>query len=168
MSDPNGTDGPLVESAMPRRRRQRRSRLLFVLGALLLLGIGGAFARETIHALYVRSVTGSVFNTYVLSHQIGHAQIQDDSSGFQTDFCVLHLDHPLPTNGLAEETLALLDKYHSLDGGASITLMYTSPTTGKDVTQAAAQYFPAQDLVTMTIDGGENRTTLTQHVKWAS
>ena len=164
----NDVKRPVLAPEIPGRRRQRRSRLAFMLGALLLLGIGGLYARETTHALYVRSLTGSVFNTYVLSHKLGQAQIQDDSSGFQSDFCVLHLYHPLPATGLAAETLALLKTYHSLDGGSSLTLRYTSPTTGKDITQASAEYFPAQGLVTMTINVGDNQTTVSEHVQWPS
>ena len=143
-----------------------RSRRLFIYGAVLVLAIGGFFAYEVTRALYVRSHTGSVFNTYVIQHHIGQAQISDDSSGFQLDFCVLHLTKPIPQSELEFQTFSLMQKYHELDGGISMTLVYADPSTGKTVTEATAQFLPQQGIVSMTLGQGDIRRTVTRKVNW--
>lgn len=162
------TERPSTRVAAHIKTGQSRSRTLFVLGGVLVLSIGGFFAYEVSHALYVRSVTGSVFDTYVINHHIGHADISDDSSGFQADFCVLHLNKPVLQSNLASETYALMEKYHQLDGGTSMTLVYSDSATGKQITEASVEFLPAQKSVTMTLHRGSTLQTLTKKVDWST
>lgn len=168
MTEPTGVEHETVSPVSDARVKRTRSRVWFVVGALLVLSIGGFFAHEVTRALYVRSQTGSVFADYVIQHHLGKAVISDDSSGFQMDFCVLHLNHPIPQNQLASETFALMKEYHSLDGGISLTLVYSEQATGKTVTQAMAEFLPNQGLVSMTLTKGTLRQTVTKRVNWSS
>ncbi|MCF8567221.1 hypothetical protein LLE49_21095 [Alicyclobacillus tolerans] len=146
----------------------RRNKLLFVFGAILLLGVGGMIATETIHALSVRAKTGSVFNTYVIDHHIGIADISDDASGFQSDFCVLHLNQPIPDKQLEQQALSLMHQYYKLDGGNSMTIVYSSRGSDKSVTQADAYYHSADQTVLLTLNTASGKKLVSEHVNWPS
>lgn len=115
----------------------RKGKIQFLIGAAIIVVLAIAFASITMWALRIRSATSSVFAKYVTSQKIGTAQVTDDASGFQSDFCVLHLNHPVPTDQLQSETMGLFEKYHQLDGGDHLTLEYTT-ANGKTVIQSDA------------------------------
>ncbi|KPV42599.1 hypothetical protein [Alicyclobacillus ferrooxydans] len=113
----------------------KKSRLQFIIGAVIVLVLAATFASITMWALSIRSKTSSEFAKYVLSHHIGQAVVTDDASGFQTDFCVLHLDQPIPDNALKARAMGLFETYHQLDGGEHLTLEYAAEG-GKAVIEA--------------------------------
>lgn len=114
-----------------------KSRVQFLIGAGIVLVLALAFAAITMWALRIRSQTGSEFSKYVVSHHLGTAEVTDDASGFQTDFCVLHLNAAIPDSKLKTETVALFTTYHQLDGGDHLTLEYAGKD-GKTVIQSDA------------------------------
>lgn len=144
----------------------RRNKSLMIVGLLGVLALGGIFATLTVKALWIRSATGSVFNKYVIDHGIGHAEVADDASGFQRDFCVLHLNHPIADGQLQAETLSLMREYHDLDGGDSLSIQYSVPGTGKTETEADAVYDAASKTVTMTLNEGGQKRVAKQSVAW--
>ncbi|MBX5436992.1 MAG: hypothetical protein IRZ33_07220 [Alicyclobacillaceae bacterium] len=146
--------------------RVRRNRLLLLGWIALVLALGGFFAHATIRALYVRSVTGSVFADYVIQHHIGRAQIADDESGFQKAFCVLTLNRPIPPARLEQEVANLMYHYHDLDGGTELLVAYRSG--GKLVTQADAVYDESRQLLVMTLHAGGQSRSVQRHVSWTS
>lgn len=143
-----------------------RNKLLFLIGLIGVLAVGGVFASLTVKALWVRSVTSSVFNKYVLDHKIGTAEVSDDASGFQGDFCVLHLNQPIPQDQLQEQTLDLMYHYHDLDGGRILSIEYNVPGTGKKVIESDAVYEPGTETVSLTLNEGGQRV-VKQKVDWS-
>lgn len=135
-----------------------------MLGAVIVVFIGSVYATETIHALHVRSITGSEFATYVADNHIGQAVVSDDASGFQDDFCVLTLEKPIPNSQLQAETLQLMYQYHNLDGGTSLSIVYDQ--NGKQFMQADAIYNPGSQSVTMELNYGNTKKDINQHVDW--
>ncbi|MCL6548389.1 MAG: hypothetical protein K6T30_05720 [Alicyclobacillus sp.] len=169
---PASHDGPAGghregQGGAANRSRVRRNRLLLLSWTALVLAIGGFFAHETIRALYVRSVTGSVFADYVLTHHIGRAQISDDESGFQKDFCVLQLNHPIPAAHLTQQMADLMYHYHDLDGGTMLTAAYRTPS-GKWVTEADAVYDESRETLILTLHAGGQNRVVKEKVEWAS
>lgn len=157
-----------AETTLSRNSKQlvRRNRWILV-GALIgLLALGGVFAAMTEQALYVRSKTGSVFNTYVIQHGIGHAEVADDVSGFQGDFCVLHLNKPLPQARLQSRALQLMQQYYNLDGGTTLSIRYQNPATGKEVDQADVVYSDGSGDVSLILNVGQVRKTVHVKVDW--
>lgn len=144
----------------------KRNRMYFLIGAFLVLLFGGGFAYETIKALHVRSLTGAVFNTYVINHGIGTAEISDDASGFQQDFCVLHLNRPIPSTELLSQTMKLMYEYHELDGGTTLSIRYNEH--GTTITESDAVYNQASQTVVITLNEGDTKRTVQQHVAWSS
>jgi len=143
----------------------KRNRMYFIIGAIIVLLFAGGFAYETVKALQVRSLTGAVFNTYVINHGIGTADITDDASGFQQDFCVLHLKQPIPEKQLLSETMSLMYRYNDLDGGTTLSIRYNE--NGKSITQADAVYNVGTETVLVTLNEGANKRVVKQHVNWA-
>lgn len=159
--------GQMMDSA-PRRNRAMRSKLWFIIGALMVLGIGAGYATETVRALHVRSITGSVFNQYVIQHNIGRAQVADDASGFQGDFCVLSLNQPIPATQLEQSALQLMFHYHDLDGGHTLSIDYTPAHGGQTLHQADVYYDAGASAVSITTHVGSTTRTVQRHVDWAS
>jgi len=145
-----------------------KNRLYFVFGALIVLAIGGTFAKLTTQALYVRSITGAVFNTYVINHHIGRAQISDDASGFRGDFCLLNLNKAIPPNEIVDTTMSLMERYHTLDNGTSLSLVYAQPSTGKSIKESDAVYDESLQTVTITVDLAAKQQVVVKHVDWVN
>lgn len=155
----------MTSIAEPRRVGMTRNRVLFLIGLVGVLAIGGAFASLTAKALWVRSVTSSVFTKYVIDQKIGHAEVADDASGFQGDFCVLHVNQPIPKDQLEQQTLNLMYHYHDLDGGRILSIQYNPLGTGKKVIESDAVYDANTQTVTMTLNEGSQQV-IKQQVDW--
>lgn len=145
----------------------RRNRLFFVVGAVGVLGIGGIFAHAAFHALYVRSITGSVFANYVIQHHIGQADVTDDASGFQGDMCTLYLNKPIPQAKLKQTTVGLAYQYYSLDGGDTLTITYTDATTHRQVVEASS-FYPGGSTLMVTLNEGARKLAEKVPVDWPS
>jgi hypothetical protein len=144
----------------------RKSRLLFLFGALIVVGFAALFAFWTHKALYVRSATSSVFAKYALDHHVGNASITDDPSGLQSDTCFLHLFAPIPTAKLEAEVMNLAYQYYSLDGGTIMDIEYDAkgqPT----LIQADAVYEDSSKTLMMTLNLNGVHKTLSKPVNWA-
>lgn len=144
----------------------KRNKMVFLFGLIGVLAVGGIFASLTAKALWVRSVTSSVFNKYVIDHHVGQAEISDDASGFQGDFCVLHLNQPIPAAQLQQQTLDLMFHYHDLDGGRILSIQYNVPNSNKKVIESDAVYDPTTQIVSMTLNAGDQKV-VKQKVDWS-
>jgi hypothetical protein len=144
----------------------RRSRIMFLVGAVIVLVFGATFAMLTRRALYVRAHTSSVFNQYVLDHHIGHAEISDDASGFQGDFCVLYVNHRIPDAELKDQALHLLYEYHDLDGGDILSIQYNVPGQEKRITLADAVFHPDSQSVSLSLNLTTGKQLMTIPVHW--
>jgi hypothetical protein len=144
----------------------KRNKAVFLIGLIGVLAVGGVFAGLTAKALWVRSVTSSVFNKYVIDHNVGKAEISDDASGFQGDFCVLHLNQPIPQAQLQQETLDLMHHYQDLDGGRILSIQYNVPNSSKKVIESDAVYDPTTKIVSMTLNEGGQKV-VKQKVDWS-
>lgn len=109
---------------------RRRSRRWVIVGAAIIVAFALTFSGLTVKALSIRSNTSSEFSKYVITHNIGHSEVSDDSSGLESDFCVLYLNQPISDAELTPKVLSLFQVYNQLDGGDSLTVEYT-PTHGK-------------------------------------
>jgi hypothetical protein len=136
------------------------------MGVVIVLVFGLVFALLTRRALYVRAVTSSVFNQYVIDHHIGHAEVSDDASGFQGDFCVLYVNHRIPDAELKDQTLRLLYEYHDLDGGDILSIQYDVPGQGKRVTLADAVFHAESQTVSLSLNLTTGKRLLTVPVHW--
>ncbi|MCL6516308.1 hypothetical protein [Alicyclobacillus sp.] len=140
------------------RARVRRNRIWFVAGAALVLVLAGLFAHLTLRALTVRATTSSEFSQYVVDHGIGRVELMHDASGFDEDFMVLHLSHPVAEDQLQAQATAWMKLYYQLDGGTTLTMDYVDAATGKRVVQADAVYDPQKQTLSLTLnEGGERR-----------
>lgn len=146
--------------------RSRRNWWYFAAGAVLVLCIGGIYAKSAVSALSIRSATGSEFSTYVVDHHIGSASIQTDSSGLQSDFCVLTLNAAIPDRQLQNEAFHLMNVYHSLDGGDTLTIQYV-PQGGPAQIEASVFYDSATEIVTMDLQQASGHHVVKRKVNWA-
>lgn len=145
-----------LETSTSQERSLKKSRWQFVFGGVILVGLAVTFAMLTIQALNIRANTSSEFMDYVAQHGIGTAEVSDDASGFQGDFCVLHLKQPIPAEDLKAEAMQLFQEYNQLDGGQRLTIEYAqgSKTTiqadaillsnGKDVSLSLHEHGTSQ------------------------
>ncbi|MCL6636730.1 MAG: hypothetical protein K6T26_02165 [Alicyclobacillus sp.] len=161
------TDFDSVSSPHPPGRtvNPRRNKLWMLAGAALVLAMALEFAHLTRTALTIRAATSSEFSQYVLDHGLGHTELAHDSSGFDNEFCILHLNHPVPTDQLAATTLSLLHEYYQLDQGTSLTLVYDQGN-GHQVIQADGLYDPRSQQVTLTLNLGEDKRVVHETVQW--
>lgn len=146
--------------------RKRRNRWFFVAAAVVVLMIGGGFALATTNALSIRAHTGSEFSTYVVDHHIGRVTIQTDSSGLETDFCVLHLDKPIAEDKLADEAFHLMTVYHSLDGGNTLSIEYQSSGGNTDI-QASVFYSAPNETVSLELHEPDGLHIVKRKVNWS-
>lgn len=135
----------------------RKNRLYFLGGAVLVLGIVGVFTWGSERALYVRTVTGSIFSHYVVTHHIGQASVSDDASGFQSDFSVVTLNQRIPVARLKQEVETLAQQYYDLDGGTSLTVQYNDPISHRVVVQASTNYSVAQGFLNVLLRTGNGQ-----------
>lgn len=143
----------------------RRNRWWFIAALIGVLAIGGIFARAASRALYVRSVTGSVFADYVLKHHLGHAVVTDDASGFQDDMCTLYLNRQIPESRLKQTTVKLAYQYYSLDGGNTLSIVYDDRRTHHQVTEAST-FYPGGDTLMVTLNAGGRKWVAQVPVHW--
>lgn len=155
-----------ADTSVVTARRQKRNRLWIIIGGIVVVAFAVTFASMTMVALHMRQANGSVFAKYVIDHHIGTAQIQDDASGFQGDFCVLQLNHPIPKGQLETESLALMREYNSLDGGTSLNIVYQDSAHNKQVTEASLLYDAAGHVVHMTLLEGRAHVQKDKPVQW--
>jgi hypothetical protein len=148
--------------------RTTRNRLLLLLGAAVVVFFALTFAFMTRQALSLRAQHSSEFAQYVMDHGIGRAEVASDASGFQADFCVLHLTRPPSGNRLKADTIAWMHQYVALDGGTSLTVVYDDPRTGSQVTEADAVYRPDRHMLYVTVHQGPGAGTYRQRVDWGS
>ena len=153
-----------VKRTAEEQRKLRRSRLYFIFGAIIIAVFIVLFSTQTTKALYVRSQTGAVFNTYVISHHIGTADISDDASGFQGDFCVLHVNKLIPTKDLMQQAMSLASRYYDLDGGTNMSIV--AMVNGKNLTQASTVYEASSNTLMMTFNDGHREWSIDRKVKW--
>lgn len=145
---------------------RRRNRLYFLAGAVLVLAIGGTYAWSVISALAIRAATGAEFATYVVKHHIGKASITSDSSGVQSDFCVLQLNQPIPDAQLSSQAFQLMQTYHNLDGGDTLTIQYRAQSHTR--VEASVYYNSSAQTVTMDLQRTDGRAVVERHVQWTS
>jgi hypothetical protein len=157
-----------INHATDDARRVRRNRLYFLAGLAVVLALGGTFAHLTLQALNVRATTSSEFPQYVVDHRIGHAEIADDESGMQQDFCVVHLNKAPPDSQIANELLDLLNHYHQLDGGTILTAEYDIPGTGKNTILGDAVLNEETNTVRLTVNTASGKHVVERHVDWNS
>lgn len=144
----------------------KRNRIMFLSGAVIVLFFAGLFAYWTHKALYVRSVTSSIFAKYVIDNHVGTASIQDDPSGLQADTCFLHLTKPIPTAQLEKEVENLAYQYYNLDGGTIMDVEYDTP--GKPtLIQADTVYEDGAGTLSMTLNFNGVRKIINKTEKWA-
>lgn len=144
----------------------KRNRIIILVGAVGVLLLALVFANLTLQALNVRATTSSEFITYVAQHHIGRAELSEDFSKMQQDFCLLHVDHAIPNSELKGDLLSWVEQYYKLDGGHSLTVEYDIPGTNQKQILGDALYDEETKTVhlTMSVDG--TKEVVNQTVNW--
>ncbi|MCL6631884.1 MAG: hypothetical protein K6T63_04550 [Alicyclobacillus herbarius] len=149
------------------RAQVRRNRLWLLLGGAIVVLFAVSFAVMTRQALHLRAQNSSEFRDYVLAHHLGQAEIASDATGFQTNFCVLHLHAPPHPDELRGDLVRWMRAYAELDGGTHLTVVYQDPRTGRTVTEGDAVYQPQTDRLFVTIHQGPQAGSYRQRVDWS-